>query len=379
VSLLFSPITLGGLALKNRVVTAPMCQYSAVEGVIQPWHWQHLGALAISGAGVVIVEATGVLPEGRISPGDTGLWNDAQEAAFTRLIADIATYSDTPIGIQLAHAGRKASTLPPWRERGRPMEASEGAWTTVAPSAVPFNDGWHVPEALDLAGIDAVVDAFVAAAKRADRAGFQLAELHGAHGYLISEFLSPIANKRTDEYGGSLENRMRLPLRIAQAVRGVWPKSKALGMRLNGSDWVEGGITPEETAEVSARLQALGLDYVHISSGANAATATMPWKEPGYQVPFAETVKARCPDLPVIAVGMIAGAHQAEAILAEGKADMIALARALLDDPRWPHHAAELLAREEGGDPKATPSPWPLQYQRAAGAAWPGRALRDFG
>jgi 2,4-dienoyl-CoA reductase-like NADH-dependent reductase (Old Yellow Enzyme family) len=378
VSHLFSPFTLGGLTLKNRLVVAPMCQYSAVDGVVQPWHWQHLGALAISGAAVVIVEATGVTPEGRISPSDTGLWNDEQEAAFARLIRDIATYSDTPIGIQLAHAGRKASTHRPWVEKGGPLKPGEGAWTTVAPSAVPFNEGWHTPHALKPAEIDGVVEAFVAAARRADRAGFQLAELHGAHGYLISEFLSPVANKRTDEYGGSLENRMRLPLRIAKAVRAVWPREKALGMRLNGSDWVEGGITPEETAEVSKRLKALGLDYVHISSGANAATAQMPWKEPGYQVGFAETVKRAVPNLPVIAVGMIAGACQAEAILAEGKADLIGLARALLDDPRWPHHAVELLAREEGGDPKSSPSPWPVQYQRAAGAAWPGRKLRDF-
>ena len=371
-SQLFSPIRLGGIDLKSRVIAAPMCEYSAVDGVIQPWHWQHLGVLAISGVSVVIVEATGVLPESRISPGDTGLWNDAQEAEFARLIKDIATYSDTPLGIQLAHAGRKASTHPPWQDKGGPLKPGEGAWTTVAPSAVPFNEGWHTPEPLDLAGMDRVVEAFVAAAKRADRAGFALAEIHGAHGYLISEFLSPVANKRTDDYGGALENRMRVPLRIAEAVRAAWPKTKALGMRLNGSDWVEGGITPEETAEVCARLEALGLDYVHISSGANAAKAVMPWKEPGYQVAFAETVKKRCPTLPVIAVGMIAGAHQAEAILAEGKADMVALARALLDDPRWPLHAAETLDA-------AGPSPWPVQYQRAAGAAWPGRALRDFG
>jgi len=374
VSKLFSPIKLGGLELNNRVVAAPMCQYSAIDGVIQPWHWQHLGVLAISGVSVVIVEASGVLPEGRISPGDTGLWNDRQEAAFAHLIKDIATFSDTPIGIQLAHAGRKASTHRPWQDKGGPLAAGEGAWTTVAPSPIPFNDGWHTPAALDQAGMDRVVEAFVAAARRADRAGFALAEIHGAHGYLISEFLSPISNQRTDDYGGSLENRMRFPLRIAEAVRAAWPKTKALGMRLNGSDWVEGGVTPEETAEVSARLQALGLDYVHISSGANTAKAKIPGREPGYQVAFAETVKRRCPGLTVITVGMIAGAHQAEAILDEGKADMIALARALLDDPRWPHHAAEAL---DGGADAA--SPWPVQYQRAAGAAWPGRALRDFG
>ena len=372
-SLLFQPMKLGGLTLRNRVLIAPMCQYSAKDGVIQPWHWQHLGALAISGAGAVIVEASGVEAIGRISPGDTGLWNDEQEAAFTKLIADIATYSDSPIGVQLAHAGRKASTNPPWIEKGGPLTSQTGAWTTAAPSNIPFTEGWHTPQALDEAGMARIRDAFVESARRADRAGFALVELHGAHGYLFSEFLSPISNQRTDAYGGSLENRMRFPLEVAEAVRAVWPTNKALGMRLNGSDWVEGGVTPDETAEVSRRLKALGFDYVHISSGGNVAKAQIPGREPGYQVEFAEVVKEANPDLTVIAVGMIAGAHQAESILADGKADMIAIARAALDDPRWPHHAAEML----DGD-KQTESPWPVQYQRAAGAAWPGRALRDF-
>jgi len=372
-SQLFQPIILGGLTLANRVLIAPMCQYSAVEGVIQPWHWQHLGALAISGAGAVIVEATGVEAIGRISPGDTGLWTDEQEAAFKALLTDIHSYCDTPVGIQLAHAGRKASTHKPWIEKGGPLSPQDGAWTTVAPSALPFADGWHTPEALDEAGMARIKAAFVDSAMRADRAGFALVELHGAHGYLFSEFLSPISNTRTDAYGGSLENRMRFPLEVAEAVRAVWPRDKALGMRLNGSDWVEGGVTPEEAAETSRRLKALGFDYVHISSGANTPKARIPGREPGYQVDFAEVGKRANPDLVVIAVGMIAGAHQAEAILTEGKADMIALARAVLDDPRWPHHAAETL---DGG--AQTASPWPVQYQRAAGAAWPGRTLRDF-
>lgn len=370
-SSLLEPITLGGLRLANRIVVAPMCQYSAKDGVIQPWHWQHLGGLAISGASVVIVEASGVEPIGRISPGDVGLWNDDQEAAFTRLLADIRTYSNTPFGIQLAHAGRKASTNAPWIDRGGPLTAEQGAWPTVAPSAVPFTEGWHKPEALDAAGMARITAAFVESAKRADRAGFDLVELHGAHGYLISEFLSPISNTRTDAYGGSLENRMRFPLEVAEAVRAVWPREKALGMRLNGSDWVEGGLTPEEAAALAKALKALGFDYVHISSGGNVAAAKIPGREPGYQVAFAETVKTAVPDITVIAVGMIAGAHQAEAIIADGKADMIALARAVLDDPRWPLHAIETL------EPDA-PSPWPAQYQRAGGAAWPGRALRDF-
>ena len=372
-SKLFQPITLGGVTLSNRVLIAPMCQYSAKEGVIQPWHWQHLGVLSISGAGAVIVEATGVEAAGRISPGDTGLWNDEQEAAFKKLIADMHSYSDTPVGIQLAHAGRKASTNVPWVEKGEPLSAEQGAWTTSAPSAIPFTEGWHTPVSLDTAGMARIKTAFIEAAQRADRAGFAIAELHGAHGYLFSEFLSPISNQRTDQYGGSLENRMRFPLEVAEAVRAVWPKDKALGMRLNGSDWVEGGVTPEETAEMAKRLKALGFDYAHISSGGNVATAKIPGREPGYQLDFAQVVKTANPDLTVIAVGMIAGAHQAETVLTEGKADMIALARAVLDDPRWPHHAAETL---DGA--KQTESPWPLQYQRAAGAAWPGRTLRDF-
>jgi 2,4-dienoyl-CoA reductase-like NADH-dependent reductase (Old Yellow Enzyme family) len=373
-SQLFQPIQLGGVHVRNRIMIAPMCQYSAEDGLIQPWHWQHLGALAISGAAVLVVEATGVEAAGRISPGDTGLWNDQHEAAFSRLITDIHTYCDTPIGVQLAHAGRKASTQPPWIDKGRPLTREEGAWTTFAPSAVPFDADWHTPEALDDAGMARIKAAFVAAAERAHRAGFDLVELHGAHGYLFSEFLSPISNRRVDAYGGSLDNRMRFPLAVAEAVRAVWPSDKALGMRLNGSDWTDGGITPQETAEVARRLKALGFDYVHISSGGNVAKAKIPGREPGYQLDFAEVVKTANPDLTVIAVGMIAGAHQAEQVLVDGQADMIALARAVLDDPRWPHHAAETL---DGGSD--APSPWPLQYQRAAGASWPGRALRDFG
>jgi 2,4-dienoyl-CoA reductase-like NADH-dependent reductase (Old Yellow Enzyme family) len=365
-SALLQPVQLGGLGLPNRILIAPMCQYSAKDGVIQPWHWQHLGSMAVSGAGAVIVEATGVEAVGRISPGDTGLWNDEQEAAFARLIADIHTYSDTPIGVQLAHAGRKASTNAPWIERGGPLKPGDGAWTTVAPSAIPFSDGWHTPEALDEAGMARIKAAFVESAKRADRAGFALVELHGAHGYLFSEFLSPISNTRADAYGGSLENRMRFPLEVAEAVRAVWPREKALGMRLNGSDWVEGGVTADETAEVAKRLKALGFDYVHISSGGNVAAAKIPGREPGYQVAFAGTVKRAVPDITVISVGMINTAEQADAIIASGEADMIALARPVLDDPRWPLRAAAKLG--------AAPA-YPVQYERAAPALWAGYAF----
>ncbi len=369
-SSLLAPISIGGLRLANRIVIAPMCQYSAKEGVIQPWHWQHLGTMAISGAGVAIVEATGVEAIGRITPGDTGLWNDEQEAAFVRLLADIRSYSKTPIGIQLAHAGRKASTNAPWTERGGPLAPEAGAWTTAAPSAIPFTEGWHRPEALDDAAMARIKAAFVESAKRADRAGFELVELHGAHGYLLSEFLSPISSIRTDAYGGSLENRMRYPLEVAEAVRAVWPRDKALGMRLNGSDWVEGGLTPDETAQMAHRLQALGFDYVHISSGGNVATAKIPGGEPGYQVAFAEVVKKAAPDMTVIAVGMINTPEQAEAIVASGKADMIALARPVLDDPRWPLRAIAKL----GGAP-----PYPVQYARAAEPLWPGYAFAHGG
>ncbi|MBN9481445.1 MAG: oxidoreductase, partial [Bordetella sp.] len=243
-SLLFTPRAVGPLTLKNRIVIAPMCQYSAVDGVPRPWHAQHVARLALSGAGLVIVEATGVEAAGRISWADTGLWNDEQEAAFARIIRDIRTYSDTPIGIQLAHAGRKASTNPPWIERGGPAPADK-AWETVSASAQPYRDDWHTPTALDQAGMDRVAAAFVDAAARADRAGFDLVELHAAHGYLLTQFLSPLSNRRTDEYGGSLENRMRFPLRVAQALRDAWPRTKALGVRFNGSDWTDGGITPD--------------------------------------------------------------------------------------------------------------------------------------
>ncbi|HEX8471639.1 MAG TPA: NADH:flavin oxidoreductase/NADH oxidase [Brevundimonas sp.] len=361
-SLLFSPHTVGPLTLKNRIIIAPMCQYSAVDGVVQPWHAQHLGKLAISGASLVIVEATGVEADGRISWADAGLWNDEQEAAFATLLKGIRTYSDTPIGIQLAHAGRKASTNPTWIERGGPASGDK-AWETSSASAVAFKDGWHTPVALDEAGMQRVVDAFVQSAQRADRAGFDLVELHAAHGYLLTQFLSPISNLRTDEFGGSLENRMRFPLRVAAALRDAWPRTKALGARLNGSDWVEGGITPDEAVAFSQALHDLGYDYLHLTSGGNVAVAKIPGDQPGYQVPFAQTVKAAIPDATVVAVGMILDAEQAEQIIASGQADVVAIARAVLDDPNWGHHAASALGEPEG---------LPNQYERATDSTWPG-------
>ena len=362
-SQLFSPIRLGGVDLANRLVVAPMCQYSAADGAPQPWHAQHLGALALSGAGLVIVEATGVTAEGRITPGDTGLWNDAQEAAFTELLAQIRTYATAKLGVQLAHAGRKASTTAPWIDRGRPLRPEEGAWETVSASALAFDEGWPAPHALDRAGMDAVLHAFADSARRAHRAGFDLVELHAAHGYLLTQFASALSNRRTDAYGGSLENRLRFPLEVAAALREAWPRERALGARLNGSDWTPGGITPEEAVAFSRELKALGYDYVHLTSGGNVAKASIPGTEPGYQTPFAAAVKAAVPGLPVMAVGMISTPQEAEAVISRGEADMVALARAVLDDPRWGWRAARALG---------APGLEPPQYARAAQGAWAG-------
>ena len=364
-SSLFSPHAVGPLTLKNRIVIAPMCQYSAVGGVPQPWHQQHLGRLAISGAALVIVEATGVEASGRITAGDTGLWNDDQEAAFAAILRDIRTYSDTPIGIQLAHAGRKASTTPPWVDRGRAARPEDGAWATDSASAIPFKADWHVPAALDEAGMTRVVEAFVQATRRADRAGFDLVELHAAHGYLLTQFLSPLSNYRTDAWGGSLENRLRFPLRVAAAVRDAWPRSKALGVRFNGSDWTEGGVTSEEAVVFGRALHDLGYDYLHLTSGGNVATAAIPGDQPGYQLPFAAAMKAAVPEATVAAVGMIFDPHQAEAVVASGEADLVCIARAVLDDPNWPHHAAVAL-----GQPENLPNP----YARAESTVWPAYA-----
>ena len=370
-SILFTPTRLGGVSLANRVVVAPMCQYSAREGVAQPWHWQHLGSMAVSGAGAVIVEASAVTADGRITPQDLGLWNDEQAQALTRLIADVRTYSATPFGIQLAHAGRKAAIRRPW-EGGEPIPADDPrAWPVVGPSATAFTPASQVPAELTLAEMAEIRDAFVAAAHRALACGFDLVELHGAHGYLLQEFVSPLVNSRTDAYGGSLENRLRFPLEVAEAVRAIWPRDKALGMRINGTDWSEGGTNPEEAAVYASALEGLGLDYVCVSSG--GAVAHIPavpglqgvGRQLGYQLPFAEQVKAAVKTLAVMGVGMIVDPHQAEAAIAEGRADLVAIARTALDDPRWPIHAAVALG--------ATP-PYPSPYERAGPKMWAGYA-----
>jgi 2,4-dienoyl-CoA reductase-like NADH-dependent reductase (Old Yellow Enzyme family) len=366
-SQLFTPIEIGDVAFPNRVVVAPMCQYSADEGVPNDWHLMHLGQYAVSGAGLVIAEATGVEAIGRITPGCLGLYNDEQEDAFARIIAFFEAHGAAVPGIQLGHAGRKASTNVPW-QGGKPLSNDEGAWPTIGPSAVQFADGWHTPVEMDRTDMDRVRDAFVASAKRADRVGFKLLELHGAHGYLMSAFLSPIANHRDDEYGGSLENRMRYPLEIFEAVRAVWPKNKVLGVRLSGTDWEAPGITIEETVEVSAALKARGCDFIHVSSGGNLATRPpVATTSIGYQVPLAEKIKAGA-DVTTMAVGMIRDPHMAEDIIASGKADFVALARGVLYDPHWAMHAAQVLGGEVS---------YPNQYLRSEPKFW-SKAFPEF-
>jgi NADPH2 dehydrogenase len=340
-----------------------MCQYSAVDGLANDWHLQHLGSLSLSGAGVVIVEMTAVEPQGRITPACLGLYSDANEAALERVVATCRRWGNTRLGIQLAHAGRKASVHVPW-QGGRPLSADEGAWQTAAAAAIPFDEGWPAPRALDGEGLARIRGAFVAAARRADRLGFDLLELHGAHGYLLHAFLSPIANDRTDDYGGSPGNRMRFPLEVAAAVRTVWPREKALGMRITGSDWVDGGLTSADATLFAAALKEAGLDYVCVSSGGISPQARVAIG-PGYQVPFAEAVK-RDGKIAVQTVGMIADPRQAEAIVAEGRADWVAIGRAFLDNPRWSWHAADTLGAEIASPP---------QYHRSRPPLWPGAAL----
>jgi 2,4-dienoyl-CoA reductase-like NADH-dependent reductase (Old Yellow Enzyme family) len=350
--LLFSPFRLAGLTLPNRIVVAPMCQFSALDGSATDWHIIHLGTLALSGAGLLILEAAGVSPDGRISRECLGVYSDANEVALARVLEVVRRYSTMPIGIQLGHAGRKASIRKPGDGRGMvPFE--EGGWETVGPSAIAFDNSWRAPRMLDRQGMNQVVAAFVQATRRSHRLGLDLIELHGAHGYLMSSFLSPIANQRSDDYGGSLVNRMRFPLEIFSAVREAWPAEKPLGVRFNGTDWDERGINPDEAVAFAAALQARGCDYVDVSSGGNAY-AEIPLS-PGYQVPFAQRVKAET-GIATMAVGLIRDPVHAEAILADGQADLIAIGRGILNDPRWPWHAAEDLGFTIAG---------PAQYMRA--------------
>jgi NADPH2 dehydrogenase len=353
-SALFAPIKLRGLELANRIIVSPMCQYSANEGIATDWHLIHINNLAMSGAAMFCIEATHVEPIGRITPGCLGLWDDATEAALKPVLASVRRYTKTAMAMQLAHAGRKGSSYRPW-EGGQQVPLSQGGWQTVAPSAVPHKEGELAPLALDAAGLARIRDAFVDAAKRADRLGIDALELHGAHGYLLHQFLSPIANQRTDQYGGSLENRMRFPLEVFEAVRAVFPADKPVGVRVSATDWVEGGWDLDQTITFAEELKRRGVDWIDVSSG-GVSPAQKITLGPGYQVPFAEAVK-RATGLSTMAVGLITEARQAEEIVASGKADMVALARGLLYDPRWGWHAAA----ELGGQVSAPPQYWRSQ------------------
>jgi 2,4-dienoyl-CoA reductase-like NADH-dependent reductase (Old Yellow Enzyme family) len=335
---LFTPFRVGELELANRIVIAPMCQYSAENGCMTDWHLIHLGQLALSGAALLTIEATAVVPEGRITYADVGLYSDECEAAMGRVLDSVRRWSDMPIAIQLAHAGRKASSEVPWKGGGQISPDHPNGWQTEAPSAIPFAASDVAPTALDRDGLARVRNAFAEAAKRAARLGIGAVQIHAAHGYLLHEFLSPLSNQRTDEYGGSLENRMRFPLEVFDAVRAAFPAERPVTVRVSGTDWAEGGWTIEETVAFAQALEARGCSAIHVSSGGLASAQRIP-VGPSYQVPLARAVKAAT-KMPVIAVGLITDYVQAEAILATGDADLIALARAILYDPHWPWHAA---------------------------------------
>ncbi len=350
-STLFTPFTLGGVTLANRIVVAPMCQYSADEGRATAWHMMHLGGLASSGAAAVIIEATAVEPAGRITHGCLGLWDDATEAALRPVVDAVRRYTKTRLMIQIAHAGRKASSEPPWRG-GQLIALANGGWQPVAPSVLPHKADETPPAALDAAGLRRVRDAFVDTARRAMRLGLEGIELHLAHGYLLHEFLSPISNQRSDEYGGSFVNRTRFPLEVFDAVRAVVPAGTPLGVKVSATDWVDGGWDVAQTIELAQTLKRRGLDWIDVSSGGVSMQQKIPLG-PGYQVPLAQAVK-EATGLATIAVGLITEPAQAEEIVASGKADLVALARGMLYDPRWGWHAAAAL----GGQVDAPPQYW---------------------
>jgi len=358
-SVLFSPLALRGVELANRVVVAPMCQYAAVDGSANDWHLMHLGQYAMGAAGLVFTEATHVSAVGRISPKCLGLYSDANQAALKRVIDFCHEHGVTPMAIQLAHAGRKGSNRPP-QEGGTPIppDTADG-WQRVGPSAEPYAD-WPVPHALSLEEIAEVKRQFVDAARRAVAIGIEVAELHAAHGYLMHEFLSPNSNRRNDAYGGGRENRMRLLLEVFEAVRAVWPQDRPVGVRVSATEWVDGGWDLDDTLVLAHELQALGCDFLDVSSGGNDPKQQLQ-AGPGYQVPFAEAVK-RATGMAAMAVGMITKARQAEEIVASGKADMVALARGMMFDPRWAWHAAEELGAE---------TPYAERYLRAHPSRWP--------
>jgi 2,4-dienoyl-CoA reductase-like NADH-dependent reductase (Old Yellow Enzyme family) len=341
--LLFSRFALGALELPNRIVIAPMCQYSAQQGNATPWHLMHLGAMTASGAGLLILEATAVEADGRISPGDLGLWNDANEAALANVLESLRAYSSMPIGIQLGHAGRKASSAAPWNG-GQQLSLEEGGWLGWAPSAIAHGAGELAPQMIDKAGIARIRKAFAEAAQRAERIGLQAIELHAAHGYLLHQFLSPIANQRGDEYGGALKNRLRMVLEVFSATRAAVSSRIPVGVRFSATDWVEGGWDLEQSVELGLALKAEGCDFLHVSSG-GISPAQKIVVGPGYQVGMAARIRAET-EVTTIAVGLITEPEQAQAVLESGQADLVALARAMLYNPRWPWHAAAKLGAQ---------------------------------
>lgn len=363
-SLLFTPVKLGEVALANRIVVSPMCQYSANDGVGGDWHLHHLIQFGYSGAGLVTMEATAVERRGRITHGCLGLYSDACETALARVIKAARSFAGPAcFGIQLAHAGRKASAHLPW-EGGGPLGVREDAWRAVAPSSVPFAAGWPAPEALDEDGIERVLNAFVDAARRTSRIGFDVVEVHAAHGYLLHEFLSPASNKRTDSWGGSQKNRMRFPLAVVSSVRAALPPSVAVGVRITGTDWLDGGCSVDDAVTFARHLKELDINYVCVSSGGITQPIQMP-QTPGYNVPLAAKIKKET-GISTQVVGMILTPSQAEDIVKSEQADMVCLARCFLDDPRWVWHAAEEFN---------APVHYPLQYERARRSAWKGAEI----
>jgi len=354
VSILFTPLKLRDITLRNRIVVSPMCMYSTRDGVPGNWHLVHLGSRAIGGAGAVMAEASAVSPEGRISPMDLGIWSDHHTEAFMPIAKFIKEAGAVP-AIQLAHAGRKASTAVPWQGH-KPIYEDESGWLPFAPSPISYAEGYTAPREMKLTDIDKVVADFAAAARRSLAAGFELLECHMAHGYLLHSFLSPISNHRTDEYGGSLENRARLPLRVAKAVREVWPESLPMFVRISSTDWIEGGWDLEQSIQLSRWMKDIGVDLMDCSSGAVNAASSVP-AAPGFHVPFATAIRKEA-GIATGAVGLITEAVQAEQILGTGLADLIFIGRGFLEDPYWALHAARTL-RAEGE--------WPVQYARAVG------------
>jgi 2,4-dienoyl-CoA reductase-like NADH-dependent reductase (Old Yellow Enzyme family) len=347
----FSPLKLREITFRNRVFVSPMCQYSSQHGLPTDWHLVHLGSRAVGGAGMVMVEATAVSPEGRISPFDSGIWSDAHADAFAPIVRFIKSQGSAA-GIQLAHAGRKASTDAPWNGGGG-LDAKNGGWQTIAPSAIPFSPSYTMPREMSHQDMDAVAAQFVHAAQRAASAGFDLIELHIAHGYLMHEFLSPLSNHRRDDYGGSLANRMRFPLRVAKDVRSAWPANLPMFVRISCKDWIDGGWDLPDSIELAREFKRIGVDLIDCSSGGLLPGAKIPIQS-GYQVPFAEAIRREA-NIPTGAVGLITEAKQAEEIIAQNRADCVLLARAMLRDPYWALHAADELGAE---------IPWPKQYER---------------